>query len=180
MHKTYRWQHEEGTGLEHLDLNLTPGGAVASGLIIGNRFGAEYGLSYSIGCDKEWRVRTLKVQLAGFGALELRGDGNGQWRSANGSELKALEGCLDIDISASAFTNTLPIRRLRDELDQRHIISVVYIKIPTLTFETVAQAYTKVGAGLYRYESLSSQFEAVLEVDDDGVVVNYPGLFSRI
>jgi hypothetical protein len=45
--------------------------------------------------------------------LELISDGRGKWTDASGNPLPALDGAIDMDLSVSPFTNTLPIRRLR-------------------------------------------------------------------
>jgi len=34
--------------------------------------------------------------------------------------------------------------------------------------------------GLYKYESMESDFEAELPIDSDGLVIDYPGLFKSI
>ena len=43
--------------------------------------------------------------------LHLESDGEGHWQE-NGKDRPDLHGCIDIDIQATPFTNTLPIRRL--------------------------------------------------------------------
>jgi hypothetical protein len=42
------------------------------------------------------------------------------------------------------------------------------------------QAYTCLDRGAYRFENLESGFMAELQVDDYGLVVEYPGLFKRV
>ncbi len=39
-------------------------------------------------------------------------DGHGHWRKADGTALPQFDGCVDIDLAGTPFTNTLPIRRL--------------------------------------------------------------------
>ena len=94
------------------------------------------------------------------------------------------KGCLDVDISGSPFTNTLPIRRADFKPGLSLSLTVVYLAVPELTIEPAEQRYTCLEksptAGLYRYESLDSSFRADLPVDDDGLVLDYPGLFRRV
>jgi hypothetical protein len=63
-------------------------------------------------------------------------------------------------------------------------LTVVYLSVPELTFYPAQQRYTCLEksptSGLYRYESLDSDFRADLPVDDDGLVLDYPGLFRRV
>jgi hypothetical protein len=42
------------------------------------------------------------------------------------------------------------------------------------------QRYTKISDAEYLYQSIVSKFETVLTVDENGIVVNYPGIFERI
>src|SRR5690348_15657357 len=69
---------------------------------------------YEIECDAGWNTRQLEVQCA-HGAthqqLKLQAD-SGIWRR-DGQLLPDAEGCLDVDISITPATNTLPIRRLQ-------------------------------------------------------------------
>jgi hypothetical protein len=44
----------------------------------------------------------------------------------------------------------------------------------------VAQAYTRLAQDRVRFESLSRPFTAELEIDGDGLVLHYPGLFTRV
>ena len=173
--KSYRWIPETGSGLEHLVLGQTNEGIIAQGVVIGEDFGA----SYRIACDDSWRVRHAIVDVAGGGHLELFADGDGQWRGGDGAVIEALAGCTDIDLTASCFTNTLPIRRLGDSLGERQVIDVAWMWIPDLKVEKAQQAYTRLGMNAYRFESLGSAFRADLRVDDGGLVVQYPGLFKR-
>ena len=95
--------------------------------------------------------------------------------------LSKLTGAIDIDLSITLFTNTLPIRRLKLRAGQFAEIVTVYIYMPTLTLTTVPQRYTCLELGKrYWYESLDSDFTRDIEVDGRGLVVTYPGLFHRL
>jgi len=178
--KSHRWKPEEGPGMEHLALRQEGDVVLAQGAVIGGRYGEDYGAFYSIRCDAAWRVRHVRIEVAGGGRLELYADGEGHWQDSEGAPVEALDGCIDIDLTASCFTNTLPIRRLHRVLDERQTIDVAYVRIPELTVEKAEQAYTRLGAHLYRYEGVAAGFQAELEVDEDGLVVRYPGLFKRV
>ena len=78
------------------------------------------------------------------------------------------------------FTNTLPIRRLNLKKGQAHDVVTVYVHFPELAISADPQRYTCLEPmKLYRYESLDSDFVREIEVDPDGLVVSYPGLFRR-
>jgi len=175
-----RWRSEEGYGIEHACITVRPSGIEVESVVIGDRFGA-YGGRYRLQCAADWSVRHLEIDVVGGGSLRLTSDGGGNWKDAAGTPLPELQGCIDVDISATPFTNTLPIRRLQLVAAQRREIRVVYIPVPSLAAVPAAQAYTCVVAGKrYRYEGLFRHFEAELEVDADGLVINYPTLFRRI
>ena len=94
-----------------------------------------------------------------------------------------LEGCIDVDISATPFTNTLPIRRLELEPGQSEELTVTYVRVPELLVGPERQRYgcleAQTDGGLYRLEALPSGFTAELPVGAEGLVIDYPGLFRR-
>jgi hypothetical protein len=178
--RSYRWIPETGAGLEHLVLWQEGAAQLAQGVVIGERDGPLHGTAYTLRCDLGWRVREATIDVAGGGYLRLFSDGEGHWRGEDGQPLDALAGCIDIDLTASCFTNTLPIRRLALAPGDRRMVDVVYVHIPGLQVEKTAQAYTRLGSHAWRFESMADGFQAELEVDDDGLVVHYPGLFHRL
>ena len=92
--------------------------------------------------------------------------------------LKKFSGCSDVDISLSAFTNTLPIRRLDFRDNSRQTIKVVYIDLPSGKLKPLRQWYTQLTNRSYRYED-ENGYSNVISVDNNGLVVDYPGLFRR-
>jgi hypothetical protein len=119
--------------------------------------------------------------LGGTRKVEIAGDGNGNWSDASGKPVRKLAGAIDIDLSVTPFTNTLPIRRLNLRSGASADIVAVYIVAPALTLATDPQRYTCLEPRkLYRYESLDSDFTRDIEVDDHALVVTYPGLFRRL
>lgn len=178
-----RWQDWAGDGIEHLVLRQTSSEVVAESAVITKLDGKPLALRYRIRCDLNWRVR--KVELARIGddrQIELASDGVGNWLDGAGKAQPQLGGAIDIDISATPFTNTLPIRRLALPHGKSGEIIAVYILLPDLTITTDRQRYTRLDADgrRYRYESVDSDFTREIEVDEPGLVVTYPGLFRRI
>jgi hypothetical protein len=108
------WVAWEGSGLEHLRLVTSDDGVVANGLVIGLEGGRPFRIGYEIRCDGQWRVREVRAAAPDSGrpVLELLADGEGRWQRRGGEPVPELDGCIDVDISAMPFTNTLPIRRL--------------------------------------------------------------------
>lgn len=180
LDRTVRWQAWDGDGLEHCRIRQTDAGILAEAVVIGGRGGTPYGLTYRVLCDQDWRVREVDVAIAGGAALSLRADGNGHWFDGEGQLLSALEGCIDVDIAATPFTNSLPIRRLKLGESEAADIRVAYVPLPSLEPEAVAQRYTRRGGNLYLYEGLFRNFTAELEIDADRLVIDYPETFRRL
>jgi uncharacterized protein len=177
-----RWQDWDARGVEHLVLREGRREIVAESVVIGSAGGSDFALRYRIRCDKSWRVRNAEVALlGGTRKVEIAGDGNGNWSDASGKPVCKLAGAIDIDLSVTPFTNTLPIRRLNLRSGASADIVAVYIVAPALTLATDPQRYTCLEPRkLYRYESLDSDFTRDIEVDDHALVVTYPGLFRRL
>jgi hypothetical protein len=181
------WAPWDGPGLEHLRLRVGEDGAEADGVVVGEEDGTYFRAHYVVRCDAGWRTRELIVDpLAGRDPIHLRSDGEGRWQDASGATLPELRGCIDVDLSATPFTNTLPIRRLGLAEGESSEIAVVYVNVPTMELGHSGQRYTRLergaGGGLYRYEDegLFRGFTADLLVDGDGLVLDYPGIFRRI
>lgn len=169
-----------GQGIEHLVFDARDDGFHIDSVVIGDIDGQRFGLTYHVRCDPQWRTREAQLQVVGGPMLELHGDGEGHWRDGHGLALSLIEGCIDIDIIATPFTNTLPIRRLAWTEGARQTIEVAWIALPDLQITRASQAYTCLAAGRrFRYESVGTGFTAELDVDEDGVVIDYEGIWKR-
>ena len=180
------WSPWDEPGLEHLRLAQSDRELVADGMILRVLDGKPLRAQYQIRCDPGWNVREVELSLPGSGreALRLWADGRGHWQDDAGNALPQLNGCIDVDLSITPFTNTLPIRRLSLKPGQASEISVAYIAVPEMDVKPVRQRYTCLHesseGGLYKYEGLGTGFEANLPVDDAGLVLDYPGLCGRL
>jgi uncharacterized protein len=114
LQRSVIWTPWEDQGLERLWLTRLLEGVSGDGVIIRAKDGAIFRARYQIQCDARWRVRETRVSSLDRGGkrISLTSDGEGRWATAAGERLGQLDGCLDVDISATPFTNTLPIRRL--------------------------------------------------------------------
>jgi hypothetical protein len=154
------WQAWEGFGAEYVEVD----GTEANGTFIRVFRDAPLRVEYAVQCDEDWRTHHVEVRC-------------GRKRIALDS-LPA--GCLDVDVMAATYTNTLPIRRLRLPIGEAREIDAAFVTIPDLEVRVARQRYTRLGPNEYRYEGLETNFTAVLTVDDDGIVIDYPQLSRRV
>ena len=180
--RNVRWTPWSGAeaGLEHLDLAPDSEGVVATGVVIGSSDRGPFALSYRARVDAGWRLRDATLATTSGLQLSLSVDGRGRW-TEGGRPRPELEGCVDVDIACTPFTNTLPIRRLALRRGESAEIRVAYVAVPDLALTFAPQRYTCLDPGRrYRFESLENGFTAELPVDPQGLVLDYPGLFRRL
>jgi hypothetical protein len=182
MDRIVRWAPLEWFGAEHLRVRADAGGATAESAVVGEWEGRPFGLRYRLRCDGQWRLREAEFALVGEDrGLRLVADGEGRWADGDGRPLEGLAGCVDVDVSMTPFTNTLPIRRLGLARGEARTLRVAYVPVPDLAPRVVEQRYTCLEPGrLYRYEGFPSGFVADLPVDADGLVLDYPGIWRRV
>ncbi|WP_265111093.1 putative glycolipid-binding domain-containing protein [Halosolutus halophilus] len=187
MNRDIFWSPVAGVGIESLHLIEDSAGVAAESVVIGSVDGASFRVRYEVECDRQYHVQRVDVAALGreSESITLRADGEGKWTDGQGKEVSALNGCIDVDISATPFSNTLPIRRLELDQNESAEVQIAYIAVPELRVEATSQRYTCLDpidedGGRYRYESISSGFTAELPVDPDGLVIDYPGLFDRV
>ena len=185
------WTDLDGPGMEHMKLSRNGEGYLANGMYVGRNGSAEpYRLQYEIRIDSSWQMRSLALHLLdgpnGAGEIALTVDENCNWRDGAGDSLPALGGCHEVDIFATPFTNSLPIRRLGLEAGESAEISVAYIDAPGLEPRPVRQRYHCIqpfgaDSGLYRYEALFRTGSVVeIGVDSEGLVIDYSNGFRRV
>jgi hypothetical protein len=182
------WIPEDEPGIEDVRITRRASGVQFSSMLIRMWEGQPLRAVYELVCDSQWHVRELQMSVdseaAGKHMIRLVADGVGGWQDGTGQPLADLQGCVDVDIMLTPLTNTLPIRRLALAPGESREISVVYVAAPDLDVRPFRQRYTRLddadGRQRYRYESLASGFTAELPVDDDGFVVEYPGVWRRI
>lgn len=176
---TATW-NEELEGLEHLLLEARMADSVV--LAFDDERGP-FRLSYRLAWDESWQLRegSLSAATGRFTrTLKLETDGEGRWR-LDGERVEALDGCRDVDIWPTPFTNSFPIRREPLEIGERRQFRVAWVFAPDLKVQAQVQAYTRLAERRYLFESLDgSSFAAELAVDRDGIVIDYPGLFRRL
>ncbi len=171
---TARWRTWDGDGEETLTLVWENEGWTASGVVTRER------VQYVLRMSPSWQVR----QFILFRDLDepdlwLATDGGGRWGEMNGAHRVELDGCFDLDLPITPFTNTLPIRRLPLHVGHTADISVAYIDVETLEVHRDHQRYTRLDTHRWRFTQLATGWSQDFEVDEHGLVLDYPTLFRR-
>lgn len=142
--------------------------------------GEAYAVRYEIAFDDRWRTREAHVvsdTLAGPKETVLRSDGEGRW-TVDGEPAPHLDGLVDVDIEASACTNTLPVHRMPLPIGEVTPASAAYVRALDLSVVQLDQTYTRLDDRRYDYSS-EGDFTAVLTYDEFGLIVDYPGIATR-
>lgn len=167
---------------EHARIAPGPLGPELSGTVLVAEKGAPLRLDYRITCDSGWRTLEVEVgqtYVSKRRTLRLGHDGEGRWR-LDGHEAPSLAGCTDVDLGLSPSTNALPINRLPLRRGETAIIRAAWVRFPGLDVVPAEQSYERLDESRYRYRSIASGFEAVVEVDRDGLPVDYSGVWRRV
>ena len=173
------WRPDLGEGAEEFSFRAIDRGFEARGEVAATLEGKPLNASYVVETDVALRTRRVRIAVKGGGSLEIVSDGAGHWRRTDGAKLPELDGCIDPDISMTPFTNTVAIRRLGSQIGEATEIKVAYILVPELSLRAAPQRYTRLAERLWRFDGLDIDFTADITVDEDGFVVDYPGLFRR-
>ena len=176
---TILWQDLETGALDRCRLEPGPHGLRLSGVVLTAAHGTPLDVRYLVETDPGGLTRRVELELDG-GAVRrvLLADGAGRWRWEGGPELAGVAGALDVDLTVTPATNTLPIRRLGLEVGQAAELSMAWVQFPGLEVVGSAQRYQRLAPDRWRFST--GDFTAELLVDPDGLVLDYGGLFRSL
>jgi hypothetical protein len=176
--RIYRWRGLDPSSLEVLRLQQTAGGVSAHSTLSINEE-PSYAVSYEWQLDSSWRTVWLRVRLEGEDerGLLIERAGDATWL-VDGEERPDLDGCEEVDLSVTPFCNTLALKRLAGDGE----LTTLYVPFPDLTLQPSRQRYQRLSTRTFRYIDLGAAagFEATLEVDANGIVIRYEGLFEHV
>jgi hypothetical protein len=137
-------------------------------------------LTYSIRCNSNWQTHSARVR-GWVGArrinLALNVDAGQRWW-LNQVEVPGVAGCVDLDLNFSPSTNTVAIRRLKLAVNEKREIQAAWLRFPSFSLEVLPQSYRRLRHDLYLYQSGGGRFSAKLEVDESGLVLEYPEIWK--
>jgi hypothetical protein len=177
---TILWQDVETGALDRCRLEAGPDGLRLWGTVLTPEHGTPLDVRYLVEAGPDGLTRRVELELDG-GAVRrtLLADGAGHWRWDGGSELAEVAGSLDVDLTVTPATNTLPIRRLADlEVGRQRDLRMAWVQFPDLEVVASAQHYERLAADRWRFST--GDFQAELLVDPEGLVLDYGGLFRSL
>ena len=139
-------------------------------------------VSYRVACDPSWQTWAVEIRQTWRGVcrtVSLERDGDGRWQR-DGREEPSLMGCTDVDLGISPSTNALPVNRLHLPIDGSSEIKAAWIRFPELEIAPVDQLYLRLAEARYQYRNLASGFTAVIDVDADGLPIDYADVWRMI
>jgi len=181
MQKNILWTGIEYRSLENCILTITDKGSEISSSIIGAYANELYKIDYQIRTNQYWETNFFEIKSQLNNTIEIisfQKEGKESWY-VNGQPDGKFNGCIDIDISLTPFTNTLPINRLKLSEKEAVQIEVLYVDVLGRKIMPVQQKYSRLSQTDFKFENVPNDFESVITVDDLGLVVEYPGLFKR-
>jgi uncharacterized protein len=190
------WVKDAGLGMEFAEVGITERRLKATGVAIGTS-PMPYRLDYRFESRSRFITKLMEVVVRGQGwrrSLLLERDKLGEWDASwetHGEallppptgDMDELSGALDCDLGLSPLTNTMPVLR-HDLLHGGGPVDflMAWISVPDLSVIPSRQRYTPVRSdeliSVVRYES--GDFAADIVFDEDGLVLEYPGLGHRV
>jgi hypothetical protein len=196
------WSKAEPFGAEYAEAEIDGDSLAARGVAIGSK-PALYRLDYELKTGSEFVIARLAVTARGDGwmrSLDLRRAASGIWDETwkeagvcralelrGATNLEGLAGALDVDLGLSPLLNTPPVLRhglLRGGGSVDFVMA--WVSVPDLAVYRSPQRYSFVHAidderSVVRFESLADDgFKADITYDRDGLVLDYPGIGTRI
>lgn len=180
------WRGEECERLEQVRLTVSGTRVKAYGRIIAaatdehEAFSASYELQTTdAGVVKRLTVHLVRV--SGETQFGITRDDEGTWliRRPDGEVTRTdFDGAEDVDLALSPMFNAMPIRRLGLTAGSKTVeVPVAYMYLPSGEVKSATLSYTPQADGVGVVSPLAS---TTITVDDNGFVVDYPGLARRV
>ena len=183
---TAAWSHRSArTGFEVVYFSAGDDGGRIEGWTTAIEDGTTWAVEYAIEVDAAWATRSATIRgrsAAGSCSARLQADGHGRWL-VGGQPAPRLDGCLDVDLEASAMTNALPVRRMSLPAGVAGAAPAAYVRAVGLAVERLEQTYARTTdearGQRYDYAAPAFGFAARLVYDESGLVLDYPGIAVR-
>ena len=183
---TAAWRHRGArSGFEVVYFQARRDGCGIEGWTTAIEDGATWAVEYLIEADAAWATRSARIggrSAGGLCSTLLEADGAGHWL-VDGEPAPHLDGCLDVDLEASAMTNALPMRRMALPVGAAAAAPAAYVRAVGLAVERLEQTYARATdqdtGQRYDYTAPAFDFRCRLVYDQSGLVLDYPGIAIR-
>ena len=182
------WQHRDSrSGFEVAFFSAADAGMHCTGCATAVRGDERWIIDYAIELDAHWHTHRAQVRCRSGASghpseVLLASNGHGRWL-IDGQPAPHLDGLIDVDLEASAFTNTFPIHRLALAVGQSAEAPAAWVRAPGLQVERLEQRYTRVTDNgehaRFDYAAPRFDFQSRLVFDRHGLVLEYPGIAVR-
>jgi hypothetical protein len=142
-----------------------------------------FSASYDLVTDEAGATRrlSLSVSLAERDRqLSIARDEENMWSITGhqGQSRGAFDGALDVDVVFSPFFNALPIRRTGIYKGSETVtVPVVYVTLPEFAVNPASITYSSGSDGIKVHSPVA---DTTITVDENGFILDYPGLAERI
>ena len=177
------WKGLEDQTFEHCVVTRKTGQLEIQSKIEGPVNNVHTVVEYELVLDAAWTVSSLQVKMtapAPEKIIKLTHNKFGEWVDDTLHTRPDLDGCLDIDISLTPFTNSLPVKRLCFKPGESREIQVLYFDLPAFDISMKKQRYTYQGGNVFKFESLDTGYTNVITFTAAGFVQQYPNLFELV
>lgn len=181
------WRAQDVSRMESVRLQVSGNRIKANGRIVAAATEANpaFGAYYDLLTDEAGATKRLgmTVTLAERERVfSFARDEENMWLVTDhqGEHRAAYNGALDIDVEFSPFFNALPIRRLGLQEQAASVtLPVVYVNVPEMSIIADTVSYSSTGSrGEIKVRTPIA--DTRVSVDDEGFIVDYPGLAERI
>jgi hypothetical protein len=195
------WSKDDPFGAEYAEISLADGSLSAEGIAIGSE-PLPYRLDYALRTGPDFITAEVEVFSRGDGwerSLRLVRSLQGRWTAETasigeapvrppGGETEQFDDALDPDLGLSPLFNSMPVLRHRlHDGGAADDFMMVWISVPDLAIHRSPQRYTHLqkladGNALVRFEAVGEgeDFVADIVFDTNGIVLDYPGIATRI
>jgi uncharacterized protein len=181
------WRAQDVSRMESVRIQVSGKRIKANGRIVAAATATNpaFGAYYDVQTNESGATKRLgmTVTLAERErVLSIARDEENMWLITDhqGERRASYNGALDGDVVFSPFFNALPIRRLGlHERADSVALPVVYVNLPDMSITADIVSYTSTG-GPDGIKLRSPVADTTVSVDEEGFIVDYPGLAERI
>lgn len=179
------WQARDVPRMESARVQLSGNRIKAYGRIVAGATNAHPAFSASYNLVTDEAGATLRLSLSLTLAerdrqLSIARDEENMWSITDHQGLSrgSFDGALDVDMVFSPFFNALPIRRTGVYKSTESVtVPVVYVSLPELAVGPAAITYSSGPDGIKLHSPVA---DTTVTVDENGFILDYPGLAERI